>query len=548
MSKSSRRKFIVGAGAGVLSLSSIDLFTSAFLQGLVESVQAQSMEPNEKIFLNFWLGGGIARWMWDLPLRPNGISDYYVQNIMMKNCLVNNNGKTELDFKLDKHGDYYINPFWQGDVPSSSGGLRPAKELLDNMLIIRGISALSDGHRQNTKYVNRPGSCRFSLSGMASDHGNSFLPAIQTKGADFGHLAPSGTSILNLEVGPDVLSKMFSAFKGIRANSDFASSMLHSKIDELLKHIASQRNTKEKNSLELLLKDKEKTVKLFDQQFGDLTAVYDTLFQKYKNLITRSFNESSIPGIDDITIHPENHTRFNVDYKIPVDCTLNSGINTETHVDSMAHSFAIAEYCIANSITNSLTLECGAIYNITYANHYPKGKTEKAGPFTKRIVLDSHFLGSLSTVYFMGIYLKAYTACILEMKDFLKANNKWDKTVIYNSSEFGRNPRREESGSDHGWRGSSESIVSGMIPSLQIMGNIKADPPDHKTGGGHWGVAANVSELNNRPINRGNVSSTICTMLNIPLIAKNDQSLVSMVNGKTNPLLGRPVNKKADDD
>jgi hypothetical protein len=129
---------------------------------------------------------------------------------------------------------------------------------------------------------------------------------------------------------------------------------------------------------------------------------------------------------------------------------------------------------------------------------------------------DEHQTGAMSSLVQNVYWNVAYSACLLELIDRLKATNMFQETVIVTGSEFGRNPTFDGSGSGHGYTGGCSNIYSGALQnSPLVLGNIYSNKTQDGDDPGTWGYGAPVAELG-KPLSMGNWASTIATLLRVP--------------------------------
>lgn len=150
---------------------------------------------------------------------------------------------------------------------------------------------------------------------------------------------------------------------------------------------------------------------------------------------------------------------------------------------------------------------------------------------------DQHFVGSLISTIGTTYYYRTILNCTETLVIALKNAGLFQKTLIHFGSEFNRNARVDGSGSDHGFKGSSTLLISGMIKETTVVGNIyKTDPAREYAG--TWGLAAPhpINAINGRsttPIRLNDVILTVCAMLGLPNVSANGKAVLRSPDGLT---------------
>jgi hypothetical protein len=135
---------------------------------------------------------------------------------------------------------------------------------------------------------------------------------------------------------------------------------------------------------------------------------------------------------------------------------------------------------------------------------------------------------------------RAILACTNELIASLKASGQFDRTVIHFGAEFSRQPKIIGSGSDHGFKGSSALVVSGMIDKTTVIGNTMDDTSSAYLG--TWGMAAPHPVANatgsGYAIRINDVSKTVCGLLGVRTVANNGVYLLQTSGGLWSKLDG----------
>lgn len=561
----SRRNFLKTTGltsSALFALSPLEIFFGSLLQGICD--KALAVESNSSGVVNYIhlsLLGGVPRWMFDLPLRPNGSSDPFYLNEMIISKITNSNSQTT-DYSLMKHGNFYFPHFWNSKTASVNGGERDVKELLNNLLTFRGVNLLADGHGLNRIKQVTPVPGGVSLSGLAADKSNAPFPGIHY-GSSLGFKSKSGLGAVNVTTG-NPISKLLEPFgvsnaRSFGRNGDDVENMISRTLASMKKMGDASPNSSKK-----LFSDTANSKKLFETEFGNLTDVFNQLFNKYENLIRESIALNDLQGVDASSVISQNSGRFGIqsndvyriapgidlrDTLIRNSTTLGSeGLSLshgDTTISSLATNMALAEYVVVNGLSSSISIQSGNMSNLSI----PVISNNVVTRMNNRIVNnDAHATGAIPTMFYFSKYYKALCACLLELTDQMKAKsspqggNVFQNSIIHISSEFNRSARASGTGSDHGWAGSNASIISGMVESPMVVGNVKANYSPGGAYSGTWGVAGEVDDLSGRETLIGNVASSISTILGTSSPTPNDQSFVGVKNGKVVNYASKPKN------
>lgn len=553
----SRRSFLEAglfSSAGVLGMSPLQMTAVTMLQNILQPALAQENGVSRNYIL-LMIDQGLFKSLFDLPLRPNG-DDQYVHNpvaLTRTGNLTDPNNFGRYDHV--KIGDYYLPYLWSSTVPHVNGGQRPIAELAQNAMMIRGIHTSTASHVASKRIQNRPNQGRGSLDGLNADNSKRPLPAVNSS---WNYLSEKGIA----PVSGANLTTILNAFTGLGNPASFGTNQDFKDMADSMVQII--RETKRNQSLKsrAMFDDSQNAKKLFQTTFGNLSEIYNTLEDKYTNLIKRSLREHMLTGFDKeaITVNNGLHFRYEQDTNALIGTDLRDKIvfngvtqgaegltvtnNPDTNINGIASGFAIAEFLISNKLSSSVTIN--GYHSIT--GMYQRLSVGNGGSRTNANsvhFLDAHYVGAMATMFFHGKYHKAIAACMLELFDRLKAAGEFENTLFNHCTDFHRCGVKDGSGSDHGHNGSVLSLFGGLINGLHVGGNILVNSTG--SGGGRsypgtWGQGAGVDLVGGRQLNVGNAASSVATILGVQTPKVNDQSVVRMVNGKAELLTGKPKN------
>lgn len=551
--KISRRDLVKGLGA-TYGLSLIKgMLVNQIINGFVSSAQAATgLLPNFR-YINFYTPGGIPRWYFDLPLKPNG-NDNFIQNKQVITSLsLGNDGLLKGEYAHTKMGSkFYLPKLWSYSIPLSNGGVGTLNELANSALFLRGVDQAIDGHEFNTTKQNTPIPGGMSYSGLFADSGENPIPAARANSI-FEHRSAKNKAIIDFNYRSDfkALSNSFNSFKTANPKSFGSLTFAQRTIEAAVKSI---QKTQGANSpyMSAVKENRDNAIKLLNSSFDTIDADYTEIYTKYASLISASL-QMVLPGVTDIPVNAiSRDPRFNVsvpDFGPGVQSSettgdIRTGFQNIMVSPHFAHAFALAEYLIVKNLSSSVVASLGFFSNFNVQNYYSfDGTTQTyknlvSTPLLKTLNSDVHSTGTFPALIMFARHYHAYAACLNELMKVLKTQNLYDKTLIQTTTEFNRIPRNDGSGSDHGFNGCATSFFTGRIKEPIVVGNILVG-----SARGTWGEGASSSALSGQNVNLGNVASTICSIFELPSPASNNPSLVNLDNKtKTVTAVSKPSN------
>ena len=176
----SRRQFLaLGAALGTAPAigSPVKHVIQGLTAGMIRKAQAVgAVQPKNYVYL--YLGGGFPRWYFDLLLKTAKNDPKYVQSNHVSTRF---NGATPAYDTVTvngPHGTYEFPSLWNSMIPTTNGGSVPMLSLASNMLSLRGVSMLGDGHPANAQKVLQPNKAGASLNGLVADASGRPIPAV----------------------------------------------------------------------------------------------------------------------------------------------------------------------------------------------------------------------------------------------------------------------------------------------------------------------------------------------------------------------------------
>lgn len=498
------------------------------------------------------MSGGPPRWLFDLPLSPNGNDLIKKNNMVCTKVAKNVADDSELIYESVKIGNYYLPPVWKTKVRIHQGNLVELSDLTQNMIMIRGCNMGIDGHEVNRARHNAPTPGSPSLSGIVADYSRSPLAAVYS-GLEYGYKSKKG--IANISIMTDASnsfsSSLFSAFQVSSLQSVRGRENMVEAMNNFIKFLGRELNVEDKY-FKSLLKDRENSIKLFKLNFDGISDVFDSLQEKYVRVVNEAVIATIQEGVND---KPFLAIPKDLRYSIAANATLwipgtefdfRDTLNEKSNIPTLCGNLAACEFLFKNNLSSSFTMQCGGLSMVSIDNCIGlDGNVLRKIP-NCTIETDPHVMGSLAHYFYFSTFYRGLGAGILEFTEALKnssinGENLFDKTVIHIAGEFSRSPRKNETGSDHGWQAANTSIISGQIEQLEVIGNISTEGFG-EIYPGTWGVGAPCPEIGNRVLTVGNLVSSVATLLDIESPSPNDQSVISKQNGVIRNEFGRPEN------
>ncbi len=537
----SRRNFLKNSVVHTpLALHSMRLGPFAlFLDSIIKKAYGieDDVDANQLNYIGIMMSGAPPRWMFDLPLNPNGSSEPFVHNPMASTQIVNN----QLKYAQKKIGKYYMPMMWDKLIPQLTGSDIKMASMLKNIMMFRGYNLGVDGHSGNQIRHFRPNTGGTSIDGQLGAASSRPIPNVAC-GTSYGFSSPTGSSQVSVSLSDsNPLNTLISNFS-LSGNStplSMKDSDVEKAFDQVLKSI---ENKAHKNNIPLknAYNNRINAKKVFKEEYGNLKDWYTTRYNEYRELERECFTNSRYSLGSGIQNH--DFFKFNSGHRQPDDyykinninqrgthlpdwgVNLEKSLQSNTYVYAVAHTLTIAEFLIQNKLSSGLTLNWGNLRNI------------KIGTKNVDITNDGHNNGAFTSLFLYSKMYQSIAACLNEFTNFLEGIDELDNSVIQLSGDFNRCARFNGSGSDHGWQGTNTTIISGMIKEHTIIGNCTARASG--TYQGCWGEAGEMSFLDGSHMNFGHVASSIATMLDCKSTSENNPSLVQKSSGVVRPISG----------
>ena len=521
----------VATGATFLN-NPMTIFFDHLMNGFVNRAMAETTGINPRRYIYIQQPGAPPRWTFDLFLTPYEKKNF-VSNPMVATKYIASGGRyTDSTYSTFNYKGINLPHMWQFSVPKAGGTMRPMTDLIDSLFAIQGINTGNAGHPGSQTLHMKPSGAIRTITALPSDYSSNPMSAINLSTSSYQFNSLNGKSSVTVSsAGRNMLETLLNPFIG-KAPSNFLQkfSRLESSINtsiEALDQLATQQHPLAK----ALNDDRSGAENLIRTGFPGLGDTWNQLLGKYQDLIRRAIDPAQrLEGINELPIgitgtrNKEYDLADNANTVTTAD--LRNLIVDSTVINLMAEHFAVAEYVILNDLSRSVSLFIGNFINLS-----SDGNTKPNGVF------DEHNTGRMVSLYLNSMFNRAFAACLLEFIDQLKSADIFSETVIDVAAEFNRSPRKNGTGSDHGWQGASTVLYSGAYSGPLIIGNLRADPGG--TYQGTWGYGAAIPELNNHQLKPSHMAATIASLLRTPSPVTSATSLVQLQGSQLRSLIGK---------
>jgi len=517
MSKKLNRRNAIGLIAGSMAAPIVFDPLRILIHGIVDGIilKAQASENSQSLmprkYLHIGMTGGPPRWSFDLPLSPYK-NHAPVPNKKVATSVVNGQMAYET-VELNISGKkIYMPHLWGSSIPVSGGGEVPLASMLKNMMIIRGVDLISDGHESNYIKQLKVNPQTHSLHGLIADASPLSIPSVTLGNERLDRAFRSKSGIGNIHTSSNIngINFICSPFVKGDFNQNYLSrrQAMEASMDHalgLLGHFARSNQP----GAAALYRMTSQAESILRKGIGEVAGVYNELRIKYLNLINATRN-IPVHGLTDRTVSSSSPSVFYdtgyVVEKVVINLSpgnyLLGDILSEARINSLAENFAITEYLFKNNLSSTVSISVGSPAML---------KNPVNGEFFNWNN-DEHTGGVIPSTVAYSFYYRAIAACMYELSQSL-GNESFKDTVIQLTSEFNRSARTDGSGSDHGFRAHCVSLYSGAILEPTVFGETKGDTSTNIRAGS-WGQSANALRLG-RPLHIEDIASTVAELVRI---------------------------------
>lgn len=530
-------KFLFGGTVAGAVMSPLEIL----IQSAIGQVHNESMAESQlnKFYFNIAFPGAPDRATYDLFLDPYGADGQnFITSRGVANCFGSSVGSQVYDeaiyktYRVAKHNIYA--PWMWGQKMPTSNGFKNIFELMDNMILFQGIHSASPGH--GLSQVRSEEANNLTLSGLLADATSTPLNAL-TMNSPYTFKSAKGSFVTPLvdSISVNMIANLMAQFDRSRITTfsnlkNSLASAFKNAVDNL-NYEAATRNPSSIN----LKKTYEGALDIITSSTQNLETVWNTKLTKYRSLTQLAATDRTnfVGFLDKAIGTPTRDNRYSVE--IGGIC-LNPDVRDLVFNDScssMAGIFAMAEFIADNKYAAAMNVRISLF----------QGMLQKTGALTARrqtISHDQHNVGTMVRTLTNAVMYRSLSSCIYELRNFLKTESKgfkFNESVIRLSGEFGRSPRADGSGSDHGWQATTTTLYTGMVDKPIILGRIVKDGVakgvHNAMYAGSWGVGAKINMYGIEDyITQGNVISSVATLLGIASPSINNPSLLTIRNSK----------------
>ena len=485
-----------------------------------------------------------ARWMFDLFLNPGKSSDF-VNNPHMatqfssKGSVYDNT--VPYSESLVSVNGVYVPPIWKAALPACDSDGNPTTtgtlaSILPNIIHIRGIDTNNGDHGFCSRLHFMPISATVSTTALTAGINGVPFPAINIQSTQYIFSSPSPLEPVNIASSGNLISTLLGPFAlastdGSAAyRSEISDESTQKNIRDAIKALDNDAKA-QASELASLQAARLSAFEVMTRKFPDFDATWAKLLSKYTTLVQRALAET-MTGINDkpigIAVGSRDETYCHNGTIVTVPDLRNMIQNgaKPTDMAGLPARFALLEFIIVNDLSRSVTVGVA-----------PLSSVQTAPGVLGSQVVDEHYNGTMVSLFLNTMYYRGLSVCLLELVRVLKSAGVWDQTVIDISGEFNRAPRKDRTGSDHGYKAASGILLSGMVTSGPfIIGNIYNDDPGNKAYGGTYGRAAPNPTVGNAALSVGHFAASLATMLDAPSPVTAAFSLLEMnKNGTVQP-------------
>ncbi len=532
--------FGIGATTSLVR-SPLALLATSLLEGALgrSMAFAQGIKPRKYVFVQ--LQGAPPHWAYDLFLTPYSKVGF-VPSLGIGTQYTGTSSYSDVAYSTIALKGINVPPMWQFQLPRAGGGTRPMSDLLDNLLSIRGMTTNVDSHPTSQTLQVLPNGSSFSTPALTADYSSAPIKAINALGTGndgtrFVWRSRNKTNYVALSSYGNMIRSLIQPFVTTAPTSFLAKkNMLSTSLQNATAALNGFAQGRHPTAAELAVSHAD-AERLMKESFGDLTVIWDTLRNKYLDLIARAMTPGEIfIGFTDkpIGVGGVRPKSYALNGTIVNNVDLRTMVDDNSTIQHLAEHFALAEYVLLNNLSESVSINPYSLL----------GVRNISGSATRMMLhgFDEHFTGKMPSLLLNFNFYRGLSACLLELMDRLKGAGMYNETLINVSGEFGRSPLADGSGSDHGWQAGNVSLYSGIIRGPIVLGNIYNSSPSTSYPKG-WGYGREVKTTgggvfqNGGQLDPGNIAATIAEFLRVPSPIQARTKLVSISGSTVTPLI-----------
>lgn len=542
-------------------------------------------------YVQFNMYGGPGRWFFDSLLKPHDDSPYFFHPMYVNKFTKvdpHANNPYTMEYATHKIEDLNFPFLWKHDIPTTGPTRKRMSNLLDHMMIIRGVHMEGTiGHPINSSKMMAPFFGGESLDGCLADASNRLIPAISLGNGPVNRaFNAKNRSVVRINSDEKnylrfLLNPFFHPGKETFPQTGHMDSVLNEAISAM--RVAHKLGHQKYSPL---YQDLSRTRKLFRQSIDGLLAEYEKLVIKYRKII-HAAQKTTLNGIDDLPL-----PGLKLPIELPGDRNPKEALGMyllETHyltdndirdvleeayMASLAQEMALAEYVLTHGLSTSVLIapkkEMGFMFenartqngveipdmqseyndekNITRFSRGPAAKNKSSSIV---VPFDCHNTGVIPNTYMSSKYYYVLGSVLSELTSSLgrvsmENGSVFDETVVHLTAEFDRQSKDTLEGTNHNEDGHVSTLFSGAIKGPVLLGNIFSGGPSEteETEWGTQGFGAPISSFDNQRIGIGNLNSSLCKILRIKPMLKRSHSFLELKKGSVISLIDEGKNIK----
>lgn len=523
---SNRRQFLKDS-AKVLTMAGLsNTMANAVVQSIAKSAfanSASSMGSNKK-YIYLSLDGAPPRWFFDIPLTPNGTSDYYPANNIIGNFIEKDGSKISVTNRpwKDPNSGLHLPPVW-GSNPATSDGR--FSNLANSLYFFRGVDMEIDNHEVTRLRNQAPTIGGLSIAGMFAPETTNPLPAVVSGsiGDSFKAeriVSPISVTHSNVAASNNSIVTAMNYVSGAKPIVDAHMRQQLRYFDDYAKANGfAKYGVKEA---------KDKADAMIVEGVTKFTSQWTTVYNKYNALIreavTNSKNRDKFvtsqtirnPSLDNDGDKRMSYTATGGVHANSTITNLQDSLQASSTVPQLAAIFACLEILLVNNITSI------CIFSLTGNVMSNVRRTDSGTTFN--LPSDQHFIGTLLSTYVTSHYYRSIAICLDELAFSLNAAGMWRDTLIQFGSEFGRYPREDMSGADHQTAAGSALLISGSFAENRVVGNLTNTTANGYKG--YTGRGTGIKNLDGAQLRVNDVVKTVSHFFDVRPVTENGQSLL----------------------
>jgi hypothetical protein len=518
-------------------------------------------------YVNVWAAGAPCRYGFDHWMATGGES--IIANPMVATSLKASGGnyvESAYTNSCTAANGLKVPDFFNHSVTLSSGP-KPLKDLLNNMMVIRGYGTGSDGHTSNAILQTYPLSGAASLDGAIADSSNLALSTVSypNRGLVFSSKKGKGVSVVGGLKPVHYLMQAFSDLSNPKARD------LVKRHDQLISAFRSRlRSLSEQRgpASTALSSDVDHAQRLMREGLAELDGFWEPAVKRYQSIIDGAVRTLDLPGLSDKPIlfqraNVPNFKQFSLavfyyegnatsELYLPQDGTDLRTMLASATMKSWAEGLAMTEFLIRKGWCKSIDLMLPPVEELQLAsNTFTDSAFTTPAPMNRTgrcySYHDMHASGAVTMLLITTALFRGFSAGIMELANQLKtvksgSTDAWQNTIVHLTGDFGRSARSEGSGSDHGFNQMVTSVYSGAINGPICVGNISREG----AGAGYdgtQGIRAPIEGYNQPLPTPLMAASTIAEALRLrvhnpfknladPLVKETSGKIIGLAKGK----------------